>query len=49
MQTALSGGERGGCEPLDWLHTTTPRQWRIGRETVEYAWEEPTGGNPLRS
>jgi alpha-galactosidase len=49
MQIALSGGVRGGCEPLDWLHATTPRRWRIGSETVEYSWEEPTGVNPLRS
>jgi alpha-galactosidase len=48
MQTALSGGALGGCEPLDWLHTTTPRHWRIGRETVTYNWEEPAGALPLR-
>jgi alpha-galactosidase len=48
MQTALSGGSPGGCEPLDWLHTTDPRQWRFGSETVSYHWEEPSGANPLR-
>ncbi len=48
MQTALSGGTPGGCEPLDWLHTTTPKTWRIGKETVTYAWEEPTGALPFR-
>jgi alpha-galactosidase len=48
MQTALSGGAPGGCEPLDWLHTTTPRRWRIGGETVTYHWEEPAGALPLR-
>lgn len=48
MQTALSGGTPGGCEPLDWLHTTAPRTWRIGSETVTYAWEEPAGALPLR-
>jgi alpha-galactosidase len=48
MQTALSGGAPGGCEPLDWLHSTTPRHWRIGAEEVRYHWEEPAGANPLR-
>ncbi len=48
MQTALAGGTPGGCEPLDWLHTTCPRRWRIGNETVIYNWEEPAGVLPLR-
>ena len=48
MQTTLSGGAPGGCEPLDWLYTTTPRVWRIGSETVTYNWEEPAGALPLR-
>ena len=48
MQTALSGGAPGGCEPLDWLHTTTPRVWRIGGETVTYHWEEAAGALPMR-
>jgi alpha-galactosidase len=48
MQTALSGGAAGGCEPLDWLHTTAPRKWRLGREKVVCHWEEAAGANPLR-
>jgi alpha-galactosidase len=48
MQTALSGGAPGGCEPLDWLHTTAPRVWRVGAETVTYQWEEPAGAYPMR-
>ena len=48
MQTALSGGAPGGCEPLDWLHTTAPRVWRMGDERVAYHWEEPAGANPQR-
>jgi alpha-galactosidase len=48
MQTALSGGAPGGCEPLDWLHTTAPRTWRLGSETVTCHWEEPAGAWPLR-
>lgn len=47
MQTALSGGAPGGCEPLDWLHTTTPRRWRIGGEDVTYDWTERSGAWPL--
>ncbi len=48
MQLALSGGTPGGCEPLDWLHTTAPRRWRIGSETVTYNWDESAGALPLR-
>ena len=48
MQLALSGGTPGGCEPLDWLHTTAPRVWRFGDEKVMYHWEEPIGAYPLR-
>jgi alpha-galactosidase len=48
MQTALSGGAPGGCEPLDWLHSTAPRVWRIGTETVTYRWEESCGAWPFR-
>ena len=48
MQIALSGGAPGGCEPLDWLQTTTPREWRIGGEKVSYHWDQPAGANPLR-
>ncbi len=48
LQLALSGGSPGGAEPLDWLHTTAPRTWRFGQETVTYHWEEPAGANPLR-
>jgi alpha-galactosidase len=49
MQLALSGGTPGGCEPLDWLHTTCPTQWRFGQEQVTYRWSEPFGTSPLRA
>jgi alpha-galactosidase len=26
------------AEPLDWLHTTCPRRWKFGAETVTYNW-----------
>jgi alpha-galactosidase len=48
MLTALSGGDSGGAEPLDWLYSTTPRVWRLGSRTVTYRWEEPSGTNPFR-
>jgi alpha-galactosidase len=47
MQTALSGGVTGGVEPTDWLHTTSPRHWRVGSETTTYRWEEPSGAWPF--
>jgi len=48
MQTALFGGAVGGAEPLDWLHSTTPREWRLGPDTTSYRWEEPAGAWPFR-
>ena len=48
VQTALSGGAGGGCEPLDWLHTTTPREWRFGKEKITCHWEDAAGANPMR-
>jgi alpha-galactosidase len=48
MQLALSGGEQGGCEPLDWMHTTSPREWRFGSQRTTYHWEEGPGALPLR-
>ncbi|HEY3705799.1 MAG TPA: hypothetical protein VGL22_12095 [Terracidiphilus sp.] len=47
MQLALSGGNPGNCEPLDWLYNTSPETWRLGNEVVNYRWEEPMGVNPL--
>jgi alpha-galactosidase len=49
MMLALSGGEPGGSEPLDWLHTTAPREWRFGSHRVTYRWEEGAGVIPLRA
>ncbi|MEO6528765.1 MAG: hypothetical protein ABIP93_19265 [Gemmatimonadaceae bacterium] len=48
MMLALSGGVPGGCEPLDWLHSTAPRVWRFGKQRVTYHWEEAGGTNPMR-
>lgn len=49
MQTALAGGDAGGAEPLDWLHTTSPTQWRFGKEHVRYDWTEATGTLPFKA
>lgn len=40
---ATARAARLPAEPLDWLHTTTPAQWRFGAEEVRYAWEQPWG------
>jgi alpha-galactosidase len=34
-------------EPLDWMHTTCPRQWRLGGEKVEYDWMGAEGCSPF--
>jgi alpha-galactosidase len=47
IQLALSGGAPGGCEPLDWLHNTTPERWLLGNERVTFRWAEPMGVNPF--
>jgi alpha-galactosidase len=47
MQPALSGVDAVDCEPLDWLHNTTPEKWRFGTEQVRYTWSEQIGANPF--
>jgi alpha-galactosidase len=49
VRTALSGPPPEGCEPLDWLHTTSPRSWRFGKQKITYHWEEPAGASPFRA
>ena len=48
VQTALSRRPNVACEPLDWIHNTSPNEWRIGDQTVKYDWEQPFGAWPLR-
>ncbi len=48
MQRALSRAPHVDCEPLDWIHSTTPSEWRIGGQTVRYDWGQPFGAWPLR-
>ncbi|GAB3919819.1 hypothetical protein GCM10027613_24750 [Microlunatus endophyticus] len=43
VRIALDGGEPDGIEPLDWLHSTSPRRWRIGSTERRYDWLEPYG------
>lgn len=46
LRLALDGGAPTGVEPLDWLHTTTPADWRCGEETLSYDWYGPEGADP---
>lgn len=46
VKLALDGGEPGGVEPLDWLHTTAPRDWRSAGGDHRYEWDEPWGALP---
>jgi alpha-galactosidase len=46
MQLALTGGQPGGVEPLDWLNTTAPTMWRCGTEVRKYNWNQPFGTHP---
>ena len=48
MLLALSGGVKGGVEPLDWLHSTSPREWRVGSRRETYRWDEGMGALPMR-
>lgn len=34
-------------EPLDWLQTTCPREWRLDGERAEFNWMPPSGADPL--
>jgi alpha-galactosidase len=47
LRLALDGGVPGGVEPVDWLHTTCPRLWRVGSETLEYHWFDRVGADPF--
>ncbi|WP_220457937.1 MULTISPECIES: hypothetical protein [unclassified Actinotalea] len=49
VRIALDGGEPGGVEPLDWVHTSAPRRWRTGDRETTYAWESAWGTDPLLS
>ena len=45
LRLALDGGTPGGIEPLDWLNSATPSQWRAGEETVDYDWLADEGAD----
>ncbi|MCX4514072.1 hypothetical protein OHA27_27855 [Streptomyces sp. NBC_01619] len=47
LRLALDGGEPGGVEALDWLHTTAPRRWNSVGGIHEYTWSESAGVWPL--
>lgn len=47
MQTALSSSSFSSCEPIDWLHSTSPKTWRFGEKEKQFRWETASGVNPL--
>ena len=40
---AVAAQQRPPAEPLDWMHSLSPAQWRIDGETVTYHWYGETG------
>ena len=42
----LVDGPGTAAVPLDWVRTSTPSEWRVGDETVRYAWQQPWGAEP---
>jgi alpha-galactosidase len=49
LAIALGGGDPGGAEPLDWLHTTCPREWRTGDTRRDYHWLPAIGAPDLET
>lgn len=47
LRLALSGGEPGGLEPLDWLHHTCPSRWRAASGEFSVNWLPPEGASPF--
>jgi alpha-galactosidase len=47
LRRALDGGEPGGVEPLDWLHTTSPARWRTTQGELTYRWQQDWGSDPF--
>jgi alpha-galactosidase len=47
LRRALDGGEPGGVEPLDWLHTTSPARWRTTQGELSYRWLQDWGADPF--
>jgi hypothetical protein len=35
------------AEPLDWISTSTPSDWRLDAETARYEWQDAWGADPL--
>jgi alpha-galactosidase len=44
---AAEVGGRAAAEPLDWMDTTIPSQWRIGGREIKYEWFGEKGAWPL--
>jgi alpha-galactosidase len=48
MQTALGRSRPADCEPVGWMDTSAPSQWRMDGQSINYAWEQPWGSWPFR-
>ena len=44
---ALAAKPQPVGEPLDWMETDCPREWRLGGKKTEFAWMGETGGDPF--
>ncbi|BDI31169.1 hypothetical protein CCAX7_32200 [Capsulimonas corticalis] len=44
---ALAAAGQPLGEPIDWLETTCPQQWRLGGEMKQYRWQNPEGASPF--
>lgn len=44
---ALAAAGQPLGEPVDWLDTTCPEQWRLGGKSKSYRWENPEGASPF--
>jgi alpha-galactosidase len=43
---ALAAKRQAVGEPLDWMTTDSPRQWRLGGKRATFAWMGPNGDSP---
>ena len=46
---AMASTARPLLEPTDWLQTTEPQQWRLGKEVAAYRWFGEEGASPFAS
>jgi alpha-galactosidase len=44
---ALAVEERPLAEPLDWMATVCPSEWKLGKNKVKLDWMPPSGSWPF--